>query len=105
MIASGLLMHAKEMGSGALSIVAFRIALWCPRHDGCASGRQKVEMFCVSIELGERLLFKKEEREMMSNLCRVLRLLSFAHITYKGGRRLRVAGCWCLSSRCHHWST
>jgi hypothetical protein len=104
-IASGLLMHAKGMGSGALSIVAFGIALGCPKHGGCASGRQKVEMFCVSIELGKRLLFKEVEREMMSNLCRVLRLLSFVHIIYKGGRRLRVAGCWCPSSRCHHWST
>lgn len=68
MIASGLLMHAKEMGTGTLSIVAFGIALWCPKHGGCASGRQKVELFCVSIELGERLLFKEEERGMMSNL-------------------------------------
>src|SRR6187402_3349773 len=98
-------MHAKEMGSGALSIVAFGIALGCPIHDGCASGRQKIQMFCVSIEVGERLLFKEEEHEMMSSLCRALRLLSFVHITYKGGRKVRVAGCWCLSSRCRHWST
>lgn len=99
MTASRLLMHAKGMGSGALSIVAFGIAFRCPEHDRYASGRQKVEMLCVSI--GERLLFK-EEREVMSNLCRVLRLLFFVHITYEGGRRLRVAGCWCLSSRCYH---
>jgi hypothetical protein len=66
---------------GALSIVAFGIALGYPKHDDCASGRQKVEIFCVSIELGERLLFKEEERERMSNLCRVLRLLSFVHTT------------------------
>jgi hypothetical protein len=92
-------MHAKVMGRGNLFIVAFGIALGCPKHDGCASGWEKVEMFCVSIELGERLRFKEEGCEMMS---RVLRLLSFVHIIYKGVRRVRVAGCWCLSSRCHH---
>jgi hypothetical protein len=50
-------------------------------------------MICVSIELGERLLFK-EEREMMSKLCRVLRRLSSGahHID----RRSEAAGGWML---------
>jgi hypothetical protein len=71
----GFLIRARGTSSGASLIVAFRIALGCSKHDDCASGRQKAEMFCVSIEIGERLLFKKKEREMMSNLFKVLRLL------------------------------
>jgi hypothetical protein len=38
-------------------------------------------MIRVSIELGEGLLFNEEEREMMSKLCRVLRLLSSVRTT------------------------
>jgi hypothetical protein len=51
-------------------------------------------MICVSIELGERLLFKEEEREMMSKLCRVLRRLSSGahHID----RRSEASGGWML---------
>lgn len=32
-MASGRLIHAKGMRSGALSIVAFGIVLGCPKHD------------------------------------------------------------------------
>lgn len=53
-------------------------------------------MTCVSIELGERLLFKEEECEMMSQLCRVLRpaILRAHHME----RRSEAAGGWMLVS-------
>jgi hypothetical protein len=61
-MASGLFTHAKGMNSGALSIVAFGIALGYPKHDDCTSGRQEVEMSCASIEFGERLLFREDAK-------------------------------------------